>query len=273
MVSHRSCILFATLLAALPLQLVCIDITKEVAAGQSSNLNGVGTGLGPSPGPEADMTGDPHMKNLAGEKFELTRTGKHTALHIPRGSNDANKLYQLQLFVVERGEACASNMFTTKIMAGGSLLGSSEHITFHADRAFTVKVDDKVTAHTSGMLWTMAHDQTPPEGWPSDEPTFTVSLRGQLTAAGRRSYELSLGAVSTRVEVVGKGQLHFLNMEIQGVSKVKLPIGGLLGMDSHVEETRGKALCENKRKVKLVSEHSELSKERDEPYDNFLTIS
>merc|ERR1712085_153781 len=56
-------------------------------------------------------TGDPHLQNVHGERFDLMKPGQHVMLNIPRGMSPENSLLLVQADAVKLGEHCADMYF------------------------------------------------------------------------------------------------------------------------------------------------------------------
>lgn len=57
-------------------------------------------------GVSASATGDPHLRNIYGERFDLMRPGKHVLIHIPRRAPTANTMLHVEGDVRHLGGAC-----------------------------------------------------------------------------------------------------------------------------------------------------------------------
>merc|ERR1719311_1704778 len=64
----------------------------------------------PAPAP-ASATGDPHLQNIYGERFDLMRPGKHVLINIPRGASVENALLQVEADAENMGGRCADMYF------------------------------------------------------------------------------------------------------------------------------------------------------------------
>jgi len=198
--------------------------------------------------PALTMNGDPHMRNMAGERFDLALAGTHIALHIPRGAKDTDIQLQLQVNVKQLEGDC-DGLFATQILVAGYLLGPAQKIVFEADQFFSVAMGNEVAVHQAGTLWTLATSQEPPAGWPSQEP-FDTSMKAALGFNGRPNFEISMGTLKIRVEKAKHKTYNFLNMDVTGVGDIKLPIGGILGFDGHEEASTNPKHCQT-RQAKL----------------------
>jgi len=63
------------------------------------------------PADQSSGTGDPHLQNIHGDRFDLMRPGKHVLLHIPRGKQTPNVLLRVEAEVRQLGGQCADMYF------------------------------------------------------------------------------------------------------------------------------------------------------------------
>mmetsp|Transcript_48194 Transcript_48194/g.129880 ORF Transcript_48194/g.129880 Transcript_48194/m.129880 type:complete len:377 (+) Transcript_48194:125-1255(+) len=74
----------------------------------------------PTPAPtgaSASATGDPHLQNIHGERFDLMRPGRHVLIHIPRGMEKA--LLHVEADASRLGGSCADMYFQDLNITGG----------------------------------------------------------------------------------------------------------------------------------------------------------
>jgi hypothetical protein len=95
--------------------------TKMTAVGRFT-LTAVPT---PAPAP-ASATGDPHMQNIHGERFDLLKPGKHVLISIPRGVTADKTLLGVQADARQLGARC-SDMYFTEINVTGKWTKSDLH--------------------------------------------------------------------------------------------------------------------------------------------------
>jgi len=55
-------------------------------------------------------TGDPHLQNVLGERFDLTKPGKHVLIQIPRGKR-TNAMLRVEAEARQLGDQCADMYF------------------------------------------------------------------------------------------------------------------------------------------------------------------
>jgi len=56
-------------------------------------------------------TGDPHLQNVHGERFDLMKPGKHVLIHIPKGNTVENTLFRVEAKASRLGGQCADMYF------------------------------------------------------------------------------------------------------------------------------------------------------------------
>jgi hypothetical protein len=56
-------------------------------------------------------TGDPHLQNIHGERFDLMKPGKHVLIHIPRGEPAETTLLSVEAEARQLGGQCADMYF------------------------------------------------------------------------------------------------------------------------------------------------------------------
>merc|ERR1740121_3385135 len=64
------------------------------------------------------VTGDPHLQNIHGERFDLMRPGKHVLIHIPRGERVENSLLRVEAEARRLGAHCADMYFEELNLTG-----------------------------------------------------------------------------------------------------------------------------------------------------------
>jgi hypothetical protein len=61
--------------------------------------------------PSISATGDPHLQNIYGERFDLMRPGKHALINIPLGASVENALLHVEADAQNMGGRCADMYF------------------------------------------------------------------------------------------------------------------------------------------------------------------
>jgi hypothetical protein len=76
-------------------------------------------------GGAAAATGDPHLQNIYGERFDLMRPGKHVLINIPRGAFVENALLQVEAEARQMGGKCA-DMYFQEVNITGSWVDATK---------------------------------------------------------------------------------------------------------------------------------------------------
>jgi len=72
----------------------------------------------PAPSPQGSATGDPHLQNLHGERFDLMRPGKHVLVNIPRNEGVESALLRVEAQANKLGGQCEDIYFTELNVTG-----------------------------------------------------------------------------------------------------------------------------------------------------------
>merc|ERR1719291_783056 len=159
----------------------------------------------PAPtGSRVSASGDPHMVNVHGQRFDILRPGVHVLLQLPRGA-EHDVLLRVEAHATQLGGACADIYFQALNLTGRWVQESKGQntklrgIRYHANRPVN-------SGH--GTNWM----------------TF-----------GKVELKVVWGHT--------KSGLEYLNMYARRLSKAGMPIGGLLGLDDHTAASTPSARC------------------------------
>ncbi|CAK0908391.1 unnamed protein product [Prorocentrum cordatum] len=90
-----------------------------------------------SPTPSVAATGDPHLQNLLGERFDLMKQGMHVLINIPRGTGASSAMLRAQADAVRLGEHCGDLYFqelnVTGVWAEASRAGGYHYSVSQSD--------------------------------------------------------------------------------------------------------------------------------------------
>jgi len=101
------------------------------SAPASCIVGGVGgPPLGGVPAGQAAAVGDPHMKNVMGERFDLMKPGQHVLINVPRGGSVEDALLYVQADARRLGKSC-SDMYFQEINITGSWAEQSHKGGYH----------------------------------------------------------------------------------------------------------------------------------------------
>jgi len=162
--------------------------------------------MGPTPAPtsiKVSASGDPHLVNLHGQRFDIFQPGIHTLLQVPRGKllQAKSVLLRVNADAQQMGGACADIYFQSLNITGNW-------------------VDQQRTgplAYYAGK----AIDGTNSTSWMRFGPVLDLRVVFGHTNSG----------------------IEYLNLYARHLSMVKYPIGGLLGADDHTQASTPSAAC------------------------------
>merc|ERR1740121_1675181 len=86
-------------------------------------------------------TGDPHLQNVYGERFDLMRPGRHVLIHVPRGERVENTLLRVEADARQMGEQCTPEMYFQELNITGAWAEAKRTggLHFHAEDALGEK--------------------------------------------------------------------------------------------------------------------------------------
>eukprot|EP00959_Pyramimonas_sp_CCMP1952_P297873 6231215-Pyramimonas_sp.AAC.1 len=73
---------------------------------------------GAGAGASVAATGDPHLQNIFGERFDLMQPGKHVLIQIPKGASAETTLINVEALVQQLGGHCADMYFQEMNITG-----------------------------------------------------------------------------------------------------------------------------------------------------------
>ena len=80
----------------------------------------------------ASATGDPHLQNIHGERFDLMKQGKHVLINVPRGESAEHTLLRVQADARQLGGQCA-DMYFQELNVTGSWAEAKRTGGYHYD--------------------------------------------------------------------------------------------------------------------------------------------
>jgi len=209
------------------------EIWFNTNSGGAANGDGEGVVCKlPAPAPATQgASGDPHVKNIKGEKFDIVRTGSAPLVNV---SSDGVAHLQV-MALIEGVKKCRKKMFITEINASGSWLEKNVAVNLNQnDLAFNVMIDGQT-------VWSPARDGYAP---PTTQNSFfnhasKFSIYELPAEANEPAIQLEM-AHDIKMKIVRP--LHrssappHLNFDIKGLNTLPhtFQIGGLLGQDNHL---------------------------------------
>jgi hypothetical protein len=205
----------------------------------------------PLPSGSANAFGDPHMKNVRGEKFEVRKPGVHTFLDVPQGSTADSVLLRVDALVKAEATKCSA-MFIKRVDIAGRWLGTTPPLTFsagtgpagQADRAgLTVGNSSYLTVEEflSHLPPAMIKLTLPTNAFVA--PTLANHHVTSMTAAMKFASGVGLKVSWVSELTPHKALASSLWVSATGLSSVREPIGGLLGIDDHYLASEPEADC------------------------------
>jgi hypothetical protein len=203
-----------------------IPTDKELHVDKESRTETYPAGWGPT-GPTGggaaapasgaiSATGDPHLQNVHGERFDLMKPGRHVLIHIPRGDPAERALLRVEAEARRLGGQCA-DMYFTELNITGAWVKARQPSGLSLAKADLSLVEEK---QASSLFFKAlgAHEEHP--DW------------------------MKLGKVDLKV-VHGRTQrgLSYLNFYVRHLGRSGLAVGGLLGEDDHTEATIAPEAC------------------------------
>jgi len=158
----------------------------------------------------AQSTGDPHLQNIHGERFDVMKPGEHVLIHIPRQERLENALLHVQAVAQTLGVACEDTYFV-RINVTGKWPSALR------PGGFTFKADDPDSGAESKWM----------------------SLHG-----------LSNGLQMKVVHGQTQQGIRYLNFYIKHLDRAGFPVGGLLGEDDHEDVSTLPRACERRMALK-----------------------
>jgi len=152
---------------------------------------------------QVSATGDPHLANLRGEKFDLLQRGKHMLIQVPRFAGPEQTLLRVDADVTG-GISCNYSFIKGINITGKWAAEHNKHL-------------------TQGFRF-IARPQSPP-------------------SKRVKAWRHNLGPVHAKVTYghMPSG-LAYLNFHVDGLAELGLPVGGLLGVDGHANVS-SKQVC------------------------------
>jgi len=188
---------------------------------------------------EPSATGDPHMKNIRGEIFEIRKPGVHTFLTMPQNSNAESALLRVDALVL--GDDCSA-LFIKRINIAGKWLGDVPPLAFSVDGAGEGQLEGPGLRLGNSSFLTMEEfmSRVPRDMFKMDLPqkaieTPTLANTHATTMAATVKFTsgvyLKISWVTERTQA--SHVVKSLWVTSKGLSSVNMPIGGLLGTDEH----------------------------------------
>lgn len=192
-------------------------------------------------GGTASATGDPHLRNIRGKKFDI-HDGLHTLVHYPRGSFASQALLKIDAkAVMMPGEVSCYNVFFQEIRLSGKWVGEDIILKYdgstirqksfvlgmrgqyHAWKDLSREVSHLKSSGTEPIEFYTKHRHTTGDDLPGgDEIEFSIGRTNPVI--------VEVWSSQGSNELTHDENIQYLNMQVHDLPK---DAGGLLGLDSY----------------------------------------
>lgn len=149
-------------------------------------------------------SGDPHLVNVYGQRFDLAQSGIHTMLLIPRWAEPHGAVLGVVASAEQHGVACA-DMYLVSLNITGRWVERRLRRDGGVERFF------------------------------ASRPPASANSTGWMEYGGRVRLKVAWGRTS--------GGVRYLNLLARGLTQAGERVGGLLGEDDHTREATPSAGC------------------------------
>jgi len=200
--------------------------------------------------PLVEVTGDPHMRNLNGEVFDLSREGKHVLIQIPAGSGE--KLEVSGTVTAFHKERKCPTFFMTQFEMKGSMVGDESIQIVSDPDNFGVKLGaateflniDSTSSTAAGVAQVQLCSE--------DNRLCKSTKPGRRTPNYANKLIVQLPSSITLVASnYASANPSFMNLAVSGLA-AQDDVGGLLGHDDH-SVVAGEPACETSSRVQKIS--------------------
>jgi len=193
------------------------------------------------------VTGDPHVTNLDGERFNLVRTGPHELLRLPRLSDPGSETAPLLQVIgrVEEEQHCLET-YVKEVLLSGSWLRTIGNISFrtagggpHSQGAIQLEVNGSAVSvedfrDSRGRLAHVVEKVTVSSAAHPDAEEKGKSIK----RLNFLNVEMRFPAAALTVEFLSRhvpgSSVNHLNLKALGLPKPEImEVGGVLGRDDH----------------------------------------
>lgn len=218
----------------------------------------------PAP-PPAKAVGDPHLKNMKGEAFDVHQTGNMLMLEIPRTSTPHTLDFSIRADIERFGMAKCGPTYITSLYMHGKWLGERMggvivRAGFVADEgdsstnAFGIRLDKQYHSQTDFALMNKE----------AGRDKFQLADDAFVWTQGSRKFLIKINALKLLISQPARTRGEFLDLQVKGIGKLDEEVGGLLGIDDHSEEESKPHECRPQGlRLKVKQQDADTDKEED----------
>lgn len=213
---------------------VNVGVCLDNPSGSGPMIRLPATAFGNSGFGSGSAVGDPHVTNVAGERFDIMRSGMHTLVEVPRDQRIPKKL--LVKGQIERYGSACSSMWITQMSISGSQLNTEYEFFTRGDHLYRVGnfSTDNIDAFAAAVQ-------------PAE---LSIKLQNNAYRPNYGKYkiaEFTINAGPAKLFVVfvrRQGETHYdFHAKNLGSLSAKTDIGGLMGIDDHTWATSSDGDC------------------------------
>jgi len=182
----------------------------------------------PSSPPKPSASGDPHLVNIRGERFDIYKLGQVEFLRVPYQSSKQEANFTAQAFIQDVAGStsrCKESRYITSMIFGGAWLGN----------------------HNLEVLMDRGHMKVLFGGVQMKPSLQPIPMGGMVQVHMRDETQLLVKIGAAKIVVSRDIQpVHFfLNVQATSLGKLGYRIGGLLGEDDNADVSTPPAECRN----------------------------
>jgi len=182
--------------------------------------------------------GDPHSKNIYGQRFDIKRPGNYSFLVLPRGADQGQQDLHVEATVTPKGDICEGLLYITGLKLTGRWLGavggsiqlytvtdmynSPAAVGLKVGNSSNMSLNEFAARIPEGMLDILRYNRSKPAKANTHVNTLTMRLY----------VGPSIVKVGWSHEKMRTGYANWLWLSVSGLGNVK-NVGGLLGSDDH----------------------------------------
>lgn len=197
--------------------------------------SGEGTGSWPSGLHNPNGWGDPHVRNVKGETFDVHTSGWVQMVRIPRDADPkaAELLVMADLASIQANNSCSPTLIHM-LQVNGSRLGGNP---------LAVKIGPHGTPQVvSSRLGFKEKKRGPRTTLEKDDITI-ATFNNSAYPASKGLLHVKIGKYSLVVRQRLRSRFSYFDLDVQGILESETDVGGLLGLDDHKAEAQVPEQC------------------------------
>lgn len=182
--------------------------------------------------------GDPHLRNMQGEDFDVMQEGNMLLVETPRHSSPSTLDFALRANIERLGAAPCGPTYITSVDIEGRWVGDSIHI-----KAGKYEQTPKVQDRHAFAIRLLEGEWCSHAKYADDYGGYLELSSGAVVQTKDRAFVLKVKGLNIVVSQPKRPRV-FLDVQIKGLETLQGEIGGLLGIDDHSEAEALPAECQ-----------------------------